>query len=308
MPLLFNHIHVYWAEDTFVRRWLEGLAARFRLVQYDGRGQGMSSRGLNRNVSVLDLVHDLETLVDRLNLEKFVLMAANFGQVAVNFAFRNPHRLEALILDSCPVDAPTWSSTMYMELAEKDWNAFLHSQAALGRAPDVAASVRRLHQTITQADWRVLRNAEAASSIKDVLPHLRVPTLVLHPRDVLLPVEEAIRLAAAIPNAQLVLIDGATQLGDAAQGISAIESFLGSLTDLMEPTPAAVPGRHPDDLSARELEVLRLLSGGRSNPEIANELVISAHTVNRHVSNIFAKIGVSNRTEAAVYARDHGLI
>jgi DNA-binding NarL/FixJ family response regulator len=60
-------------------------------------------------------------------------------------------------------------------------------------------------------------------------------------------------------------------------------------------------------LSAREIEVLRLLAAGKSNAQVADELVISQNTVIRHVSNIFAKIGVDNRAQAAVYARDHGI-
>ena len=62
-----------------------------------------------------------------------------------------------------------------------------------------------------------------------------------------------------------------------------------------------------DRLSSRELEVLRLLAAGRSNQQIADELVISLNTVRRHVSNVFDKTGVANRTEAAGYARDRGL-
>jgi predicted ATPase/DNA-binding NarL/FixJ family response regulator len=64
---------------------------------------------------------------------------------------------------------------------------------------------------------------------------------------------------------------------------------------------------HPDGLSEREVEVLRLISAGRSNQAIADELVISVNTVFRHVSNVFAKIGASNRVEAASYAQRHGL-
>jgi DNA-binding NarL/FixJ family response regulator len=60
-------------------------------------------------------------------------------------------------------------------------------------------------------------------------------------------------------------------------------------------------------MSVREIEVLRLLAAGKSNQQIAEELVISQNTVIRHVSNIFAKIGAENRTEAAAYAHRHNL-
>src|SRR3972149_822497 len=49
MPLFFSHIQLCWTSELFMRPWFEGLAARFTLVYYDGRGQGMSSRGLERS-------------------------------------------------------------------------------------------------------------------------------------------------------------------------------------------------------------------------------------------------------------------
>ena len=75
MPQPHSHIQLYWTKDTFVRPWLEGLASRFRLVQYDGRGQGMSSRGLPENLALDDFGRDLEAVVERLRLHDFVLMA-----------------------------------------------------------------------------------------------------------------------------------------------------------------------------------------------------------------------------------------
>jgi DNA-binding CsgD family transcriptional regulator len=61
-------------------------------------------------------------------------------------------------------------------------------------------------------------------------------------------------------------------------------------------------------LSARELEVLRLLASGRTNRDIAAELVVSEHTVARHVQNIFAKLGVSSRAAATAFAFEHDLV
>jgi DNA-binding CsgD family transcriptional regulator len=70
----------------------------------------------------------------------------------------------------------------------------------------------------------------------------------------------------------------------------------------------AQPHERPAGLTARELEVLRLIAGGRSNRAIAAELVISEHTVARHVQNIFVKLDVSSRTAAASFAFEHGLV
>ena len=61
-------------------------------------------------------------------------------------------------------------------------------------------------------------------------------------------------------------------------------------------------------LTPRELEVLRLVASGRTNREIASELVVSEHTVARHVQNMFGKLGVSSRTAATAYAFEHELV
>jgi DNA-binding NarL/FixJ family response regulator len=63
----------------------------------------------------------------------------------------------------------------------------------------------------------------------------------------------------------------------------------------------------PRGLTAREAEVLRLVAAGRSNREIAAELVISEHTVARHLQNMFAKLDVSSRAAATAFAFEHGL-
>ena len=70
---------------------------------------------------------------------------------------------------------------------------------------------------------------------------------------------------------------------------------------------AGAPAR-TDGLSEREREVLVHLAAGKTNNEIADALVISHHTVRRHVENIFAKVGVSTRSAATAYAYEHGLV
>jgi DNA-binding NarL/FixJ family response regulator len=65
---------------------------------------------------------------------------------------------------------------------------------------------------------------------------------------------------------------------------------------------------HPAGLTDREVEVLRLVARGSSNPEIAAALVLSEKTVARHLSNIFTKIDVGSRTAAAAFAFDNGLV
>ena len=71
--------------------------------------------------------------------------------------------------------------------------------------------------------------------------------------------------------------------------------------------PTRVPA-YPDGLSQREVEVLRLIAAGKTDREIADELVISSRTVNNHVRSILNKTAVANRTEAATYAALHRLV
>jgi DNA-binding NarL/FixJ family response regulator len=79
---------------------------------------------------------------------------------------------------------------------------------------------------------------------------------------------------------------------------------LGRLAALIpKTTPAELSG-----LTGRELEVLRLIATGKANKVIADELFLSERTVGRHVSNIFAKLGVASRAAATAYAYDHELV
>jgi DNA-binding CsgD family transcriptional regulator/tetratricopeptide (TPR) repeat protein len=85
---------------------------------------------------------------------------------------------------------------------------------------------------------------------------------------------------------------------------------LGAAPDVARVESLAPPDQRDDlrGLTAREVQVLRLVAAGRSNREISAELVISEHTVARHMQNIFAKLGVSSRTAASAFAYSHGLV
>lgn len=98
---------------------------------------------------------------------------------------------------------------------------------------------------------------------------------------------------------------GETARADAAEATArAVYTALGARADLSRIASGARPG----GLTAREVEVLARVSAGLTNKEVARDLVISDKTVGRHLSSIFTKTGVTSRTAAAAWARDHRLV
>jgi len=104
------------------------------------------------------------------------------------------------------------------------------------------------------------------------------------------------------------------QVGDEASAVGylseARETFgdIGAAAAEREAAELLGQGEVPGRLSPRELEVLRLVAAGRSNPEVAAELLLSQKTVARHLSNIFAKLDVGSRTAAVAFAYEHRLV
>ena len=88
----------------------------------------------------------------------------------------------------------------------------------------------------------------------------------------------------------------------AEQDLARVEA----LVDPAEPSNAGTPARH--GLTAREVEVLRLVAAGRTNRAIAADLFLSEKTVARHLSNIFTKLGLPSRAAATAFAYQHGLL
>jgi DNA-binding CsgD family transcriptional regulator/tetratricopeptide (TPR) repeat protein len=131
-------------------------------------------------------------------------------------------------------------------------------------------------------------------------------------RDADAPYEAArVRLLVALACESVGDPDSAAMERDAARDAFA---RLGATPELARldapPAPAAAsaPPSATAGLTARELEVLTLVARGRTNREIAAALVISEHTVARHVQNILTKLGVSSRTAAGAFAHEHHLV
>jgi len=115
-----------------------------------------------------------------------------------------------------------------------------------------------------------------------------------------------------VARTRALLARACSELGDGEaarlelEAACAIFRQLGAAPDLARFEPKADGDAH--GLSGRELEVLRLVAGGKSNREIAGELVISEHTVARHVQNIYRKLDLSSRTAATAFAFEHDLV
>jgi two-component system, NarL family, response regulator LiaR len=177
---------------------------------------------------------------------------------------------------------------------------------------------------------------EAANGLEAVEQTSRLlPDVVL--MDLIMPqvdgIEATRRIRALSPSTQVIVL---TSFGEDEKVFSAIKagalSYLlknVSPTDLVKAVQSAYRGEtqlHPEiakklmdelslgpkkqtaeELTERELDVLRLIARGQSNREIARELIISEKTVKTHVSNILSKLHLADRTQAAIYALREGL-
>jgi DNA-binding CsgD family transcriptional regulator/pimeloyl-ACP methyl ester carboxylesterase len=294
----------------FFPEWIDGLAARFRLIQFDHRGSGMSTRGVPQDITIADYGLDLDAIIDRLRLERFVLAGfGGRGHIAVRYAAAHPEKVERLILSGCTMSGSAWMPVFFGMLPSENWSLFLRNNAPSGLSEEeLRERVEELRRTTSLEEWNAWMHALGSSEIVSDVASLEMPTLVLHPRDMrVLPAEESMKLAATAPDGRFVLTDGDFVFGDAGQSLEAIDSFLNSVLTAPVVSRQAADGTASERLSQREVEVLHLVAAGKSNAEIAEELVISINTVRRHVSNVFDKTGVANRTQAAAYAKDRGL-
>ena len=278
------------------------LGAGFTLVRYDRPGVGLSDRELGPDELSLDAeVSCLETVLDGLGIERATLLGGSSGGcTAIAFAARRPERVERLILYGAFARGQDVASAdvrgAVLGAVRSHWGlgSRLLAQIFLGDAAQAE------HERFARLQ-RVAADAETAARLLELVYSLDVtadvsrmtaPALVVHRRaDRAVPFALGRDLAAALPEATFVPLPGAAHLPWYEEPEAVVRACRG-VPD--EP----VVGEASEILSAREVEVLALVARGLTDEEIATQLVLSPHTVHRHVANIRRKLGASSRSAA----------
>jgi pimeloyl-ACP methyl ester carboxylesterase len=224
-----RHLEFDWQSPIW-QHWLEALASRYTLIRYDERACGLSDWDVG-DISFDAWVRDLEALVDHLDLERFRLLAlSQAGAVAIAYAARHPERLSHLILHGAYArgrfqrqDNPQASeeAQTLLALIKLGWgqdNPAFRQVFSMQKMPEATKEqlawfdeLMRISMTPENA---VRVEAEMCHiNVLDLLPELRVPTLVTHCRyDAAVPFAEGRILASQIPGAQFVPLDSKNHL------------------------------------------------------------------------------------------------
>jgi pimeloyl-ACP methyl ester carboxylesterase/DNA-binding CsgD family transcriptional regulator len=312
-----THLEFDW-DSPLWRHWLTELGRDFKVVRYDERGCGLSDRHVDFSLEAS--VSDLESVVDAAGLDRFVLLGVSGGgPIAVTYATRHPERVSQLILYGAYArarrarndPAAVELEDALIRLIKVGWGganpAFRRVFTTLF-VPDATSEQMRwfdeIQQRSTSAENAVaLRKARSEIDVSAAAREVAVPTLALHANgDAVVPFQEGRRLAGLIKDSQFVPLDGRNHI--LLEHERAWKEFLTNVRAFTRAAPhqAASVDHDLSSLSQRELDVLRLVAGGRSNIEIAEELFLSERTVERHLSNIYSKLGISGKAARAAAA------
>jgi pimeloyl-ACP methyl ester carboxylesterase/DNA-binding CsgD family transcriptional regulator len=312
-----SHLELDWQSPGYRRFW-EGVADGYTLIRYDRLGVGMSDRTVRESDLTIDAeVATLRALLDELGLERVSLLGGSSGScTAIAYAAAYSERVERLVLyGSYPYGAaitPPGVADAILAAVRAHWGlgSRLLSDMFLGGAD--AAEHERFARLQREA-----ATAETAAALLDLvyrldvrvyLPLVRRPTVVVHRRDDrAVPYRLGREVAAAIPGATFVPLHGSAHFpwhGDADSVVRACRQALAPVQS--SPRDADEPEQVL--LSKREREILGCVARGLSDREIAEQLVLSSHTVHRHVANIRRKLGRTSRTAAVAEAARLGLL
>jgi pimeloyl-ACP methyl ester carboxylesterase/DNA-binding CsgD family transcriptional regulator len=312
-----SHLELDWQSERYRRFW-EGVANGYSLIRYDRLGVGMSDRTVRKSDLTLDReVATLGALLDGLELERVSLIGGSSGScTAIAFAAAFPERVERLVLygsypDGAAITTPDVADAIVAAVrAHWGLGSRLLSDIFLGGAEPAE------HERFARFQ-REAANAETAAALLGLvyrldvrahLPLVRPPALVVHRRDDrAVPYRLGRQVAAAIPGATFIPLQGSAHFpwhGDADSVVKACREALAPV----QPSPLGTSEREGVLLSGREREILACIARGLSDREIAEDLVLSTHTVHRHVANIRRKLGRRSRTAAVAEAARLGLL
>jgi len=299
------------------------LGLGWRVIRYDVRGMGLSERKVS-DLSLAGRVRDLTAVVGHLGLDRFALGGLDVGAAtAVAYAVARPASVSQLILLS-----PWASGARYLAIPElraanaaptgsdREWKIFanIHGSVATGfRDSDFVRQGTEgfLHNT-SPSGFAAFNAATACIDITDLLPQVTVPTLVTHePAFAFGSFELCQAVATGIQGTQFVIINDDSIAGLVHdENIAAIDRFLRSGTAAGS-RPRAPRDAHTElpaasnRLTPREVQVLRQVAAGSTNKAIAGELGVAVSTVERHLVNLYTKIGARGRADAIAYALRH---
>lgn len=303
-----SHLQHDWQSPVW-RHFLDDLGQITTLIRYDERGFGLSDWTI-ADFSLDARLADLEAVVADLGTERLTLLGMSGGSpVAMAYAAAHPERVEGLVIyGGSPIGShhhpPTERELAFRAMIRAGWaqedplfrrvftNVFIPgaSEEQMGWFDELQRMSTSTHNAVES------RVARQQVDIREHLPRITSPTLVLHARgDRATPFDDARLAASLIPNARLVPLESSNHILLASE--PAWQTFLREVSAFVAPAAASqrtTPGI--DELSARERQVLVLASEGRSNGEIADALVLSVRTVERHLSNAYLKLGISGRT------------
>jgi pimeloyl-ACP methyl ester carboxylesterase/DNA-binding CsgD family transcriptional regulator len=311
-----SHLELDWQSAGFRRFW-EEVADGYTLIRYDRLGVGMSDRTVrDSDLSLEGDVATLRALLDELELERVSLIGGSSGScTAIAFAAAFPERVERLVLygsypDGAGIADPGVTDAI-LAAVRAHWGlgSRLLSDMFLGGADSAEHErfARLQREAATAETAAALLELVYRLDVRAHLPLVRPPAMVVHRRDDrAVPSRLGREVAAAIPGATFVPLPGSAHFPWHADTDSVVRACREALAPV-QPSPHA---SEPESalLSSREREILACVARGLSDREIAEQLVLSPHTVHRHVANIRRKLGRTSRTAAVAEAARLGLL